>query len=142
MNVNKPIKSSVMEPKEDTLPTCEFFNAINGLESKIQQMEMQRSKDSDALYNHVCILRSNYKCVEDRHYYIEKSFTHKLKTLESKCDKLILSFVKKINTKDSYFIKNKFEFISTVDNLKHQIKILHYICYIQLFFVFVTFLLK
>jgi hypothetical protein len=135
-----------MEPKQDVpfdkMDTYEFFNVVNVLESKIQQMEIQRSKDSDALYNHVCILRDRYKCTEDRYYYLEKSFNSKFKGLESKCDKLIVSLVKKVNTKDTYIIKNKFEFISTIDNLKHQIKILHYICYTQLFFVFVIFLLK
>ena len=112
-----------MESQKDV--RLNFFNVLNNLESALQKSDIQHSKEINTLSDQISKFRYNCKCVEDLVEYIEKSFNHKSRTLESKCDKLIFSQNKKINTNLQQIVKNKLETASLkfeLMNIKNKIE--------------------
>jgi len=104
----------------------DFFDVVNNIESKLQQIENKNI----SLADDIAKFRYNCKCIEDIMEYLEKSFNHKLKTLESKCDKLIDIHNKKIiiktNEINETIVKNKLELIIFKNDLNSEIKMCHY----------------
>jgi hypothetical protein len=124
-----------MESKKDI--HLDFFNVLNNLESALQKSDIQHSKDINILADQISKFRYNCKCVEDLVNYIEKSFNHKLRTLESKCDKLVSVQNKKINTNLEQIVKNKlettsvkFELMNIKNNMEFQYLLM---CFFQCF---------
>ena len=93
-------------------PKIDFFDALNNLESALQKSDINHSKEISELSDQISKFRYNCKCVEDLVDYIEKSFNHKYRTLESKFDKLILAQTKKNKINYEQIVKNKLELTS------------------------------
>lgn len=105
--------------------TIEFFDALNNLESVLQKSDIQHSKEISNLSDQISKFRYNCKCVEDLVEYIEKSFNHKYRTLESKFDKLIVNQNKKNKFNYEQIVKNKLETASLkfeLMNIKNKIE--------------------
>jgi serine/threonine protein phosphatase PrpC len=119
------------------METEEIFNTINQLESKLQKIEIEYDQKLILLTDTISKFRYNCKCIEDLIEYIEKSFNHKLKTLESKCDKLIDIQNKKIilknNKLNEVILKNKLDIISNSRQFEDQVIKVYYSFFIFLF---------
>jgi DNA anti-recombination protein RmuC len=121
----------------------EIIVDVNDIDELLNIIDKKVDTEVSGIKESIINFRSNCKCLEDLIDYIEKSFNHKLKSLESKNDKLINNLNCTLNKRYTE-LENSFDQLKLVKHITEdafrkriielEYKFLYLLYFIGLFF--------